>query len=182
MAQYYLFPCSSCDKDFEVDIKSAGMDVSCPFCEQKISLPGMRQIKTLPIAQQKETSSKAAGPSATKRFLFAAGLLVAVLGSLSGLCLSFYADSLATELKLEEKIEFGSAYVDTMTPGRLWETWDMMATKGLPDWQESQDVRYNKQAGYLKSIAYGLLALGGLGLLSLLASFFVRGKNQPAKP
>ena len=177
MAQNFLFRCSGCDKDFEVGVKSAGTDVNCPFCEQKNSLPGLRQIKALPAAQQESVVENTTGHSATKRFLFSGGLLVAVLGSLLGLALSYYADSLATELKVEEKIEFGSAYVDTMTPGRLWETWDRLAAKGLPDWQESQDVRYNKQAGYLKSIAYGLMGLGGLGLLSLLASFFVGGRK-----
>ena len=65
-----------------------------------------------------------------------------------------------------------------MTPGHLWEAWDLMETKGLPDWQESQDVRYNKQAGHLKSIAFGLMSFAGVGLLSLIASFFVGGSKS----
>lgn len=135
----------------------------------------MRQIRALPPADGATTTTN--GTSATARFLFSGGLLVAVLGTILGLALSSYADSLATELKVEEKIQFGSAYVDTMTPGRLWETWDMMASKGLPDWQETQDVRYNKQAGYLKAISYALIGLGGVGLLCLIASFLV-GRQQ----
>ena len=136
----------------------------------------MRQIRALPVATE-ATNQKSARGSEIKRFLFSAGLLVGVLGLLLGLALSYYADSLATELKLEEKIEFGNAFVDTIPPGHLWETWDTMTTKGLPDWQETQDVRYNKQAGHLKSIAYGLFGIGGLGLLSIIASFFFVGRK-----
>ena len=151
------------------------MEVNCPFCDQVINIPGMRQIRELPLVEEKASATSSGGD--LKRFLFSAGLLVGVLGLLTGLALSYYADSLATELRVEEKIEFGNAYVDTMTPGRLWETWDQMDTKGLPDWQESQDVRYNKQAGHLKSISYGLLGIGGMGLLTVLASFFLGSQN-----
>lgn len=176
MPKNYLFSCSSCEKNFRVSQRSAGMSAACPFCDHENVVPGMRQLRALPIAEEQVSFAKSGG-SDLKRFLFSAGLLVAVLGGILGLALSYYADMLSTELMLEEKIKYGNKFVDTMAPGHLWEAWDQMETKGLPDWQESQDVRYNKQAGHLKSIAYGLIGLGGLGLLSLLASFFVKGKG-----
>ena len=176
MAQNHLFSCTNCEKDFPVNDRSAGMPVSCPFCEHINNLPGMRQIRALPIAEGTPLK-KSRKESSAKRFLFSGGLLVAVIGGLLGIALSYYADSLATELRLEEKIDFGNQYVDDMTPGHLWEAWDAMATKGLPDWQETHDVRYNKQAGYLKSIAYGLFGICGIGLLSLLLSFVVGNKR-----
>lgn len=175
MPKNHLFSCSSCKKEFPVGQRSAGMNVDCPFCDHKNVIPGMRQLRALPVAEE-ETAGAKGGGSDLKRFLFSAGLLVAVLGGILGLALSYYADSLATESILEEQLEFGSQFIGTMTPGHLWEAWDQMELRGLPDWQETQDVRYNKQAGHLQSIAYGLFGLGGLGLLSLLASFFVRGK------
>ena len=148
------------------------MSVACPFCEQNNQLPGMRQLRQLPLADRLAVSAKGNGND-LRRFLFSAGLLVAVLAALLGFALSYYADSLATELMVEEKIDYGNKFIDTLSPGHLWESWDQMATEGLPDWQESRDVRYNKQAGHLKSIAYGLLGLSGLGLLSLIGSFLV---------
>ena len=176
MPQNYLFSCSECQKEFPVSTQSAGMKVNCPFCEHAITLPGLRQIQALPQVEKPSMTNKG-GASDLKRFLFSAGLLVAVLGAVLGLALSYYADSLATELMIEEKIEFGDKFITTLSPGHLWEAWDQMATDGLPDWQESQDVRYNKQAGHLKSISYGLIGLGGLGLLAVLSSFFFSGKK-----
>ena len=56
----------------------------------------------LPLADE-TAALRSAGGNELKRFLFSAGLLVAVAGALLGLALNVYADGLATELKVEEK-------------------------------------------------------------------------------
>lgn len=171
----YLFNCTDCEQQFEITEKQAGMEYACPFCEAKNVMPGMREIRRLPT---KEPTGAEKPPKLTKQgeagsWLFSGGLLVAVVAGLLGVALFSYAGRIAIDMQVDEKIEWGRTQVEGLKGGQLLDAWDSMA-QGLPDWSESVGVRYNKQSGHLKNIAYGLFGLSALGFLALVGSFFGR--------
>ena len=171
----HLFPCTGCEKSFEITEKNAGMAYACPFCEAENTIPGMRDIRKLPIKHESSTNK---APKLTSRneagsWLFSGGLLVAVIGGLLGIALLGYANSIRVDTRVEEQIEWRQTQIGELAGGQLWEVWDQMA-EGLPDWAETEGVRYNKQSGHLKNIAYGLFGISAIGALALIGSFFGR--------
>ena len=152
------------------------MATNCPFCGKLIELPGMREIRQLPVAGDPKDVSTGSSRNETVSWLFSGGLLVGVVAGLCGWALMAYADSLVTESILENQIEFGRSQLDLLPAGHLWDAWDSMTVIGLPDWEETTQVRYNKQAGHLRNIAFGLYGLSVIGGLSLIVSFFISRK------
>lgn len=175
MAQEFLFSCTSCEKDFPVTVKLAGMAYRCPLCDATNDLPGLRQLKQLPVHENAAIATTSRNEA--QSWLFSGGLLVAVIAGVCASALLWYANQLFSESLLDERIAFGRTQINTLTPGHLWDAWDGMTEDGLPDWQETFENRYNKQSGHLRNIAYGLFGLAGLGLLAMLGSFFFRGKR-----
>lgn len=175
MADLYLFSCSKCQQDIEISVRQAGTSQDCPFCEHAVNFPGMREIQQLPLSKNKNSAGNAnSSHSETRSWLFSGGLLVAVLAGVLGFALASYAKSIAIESTVTEKIAYGNSQIGSLPPGHLWDAWEGMTKEGLPDWQETRENRYNKQSGHLKNIAYGLYGVSGLGLISILASFFFR--------
>ncbi len=168
----YLFTCSSCEKQFEISEKQAGMDCNCPFCETANTIPGMRAVRQLPpkVADEHKQKQRAGSASnETGSWLFSGGLLVAVAAGLCGIALLSYANQLSGETKIDEQIEWGRTQLDDLPDGHLLDAWESLS-QGLPDWSESNTVRYNKQSAHLKNIAYGLFGLSALGLLAIIGS------------
>lgn len=177
MAQLYLFRCPSCEKDIEISEKLAGMTQNCPFCEIENSYPGMREIRRLPVAENQSSDSLAKPAfNETGSWLFSGGLLVAVMAGLLGFGVLYYANSLVAESPANLQIEFGNQQLDQLPAGHLWEVWDQMTGNGLPDWSETTINRYNKQADYLKWLAFALFGVSALGLVSLVSSFLMTRK------
>lgn len=172
---HHLFTCTSCEKQFEITEKNAGMAFACPFCEAENAIPGMRDIRKLPVKDDSTTSKppKLTARTETGSWLFSGGLLLAVLGGLLGAALFSYADGLAVDTQVDEQIEWGQTQIGGLKGGQLWDAWDALS-QGLPDWTETAGVRYNKQSGHLKNIAYGLFGISALGVLALIGSFFGR--------
>lgn len=177
MAELFLFSCTHCQKQIEISVRQAGNSQNCPFCESVNSLPGMREIRQLPASSRESDSAKSAANrsfSEARSWLFSGGLLVAVIAGLFGFALASYANSIAIESTVDEKIAYGNSRIGTLPPGQLWDAWDQMTESGLPDWQETRENRYNKQSGHLMNFAYGLYAFAGIGLFSMIISFFLR--------
>ncbi len=179
MAQEFHYVCSSCENNIPVTVKMAGMAINCPQCSTANELPGMREIKQLsPVSVDSPNNSALTGRNETRSWLFSGGLLLAVIAGASAWGLGWYANSLVTESKLDNQIEFGKSQIDLLPAGHLWDAWDGMTANGLPDWAETGQVRYNKQAGHLSNIAYALYGLSGFGVLAMISSFFLSRKPK----
>ena len=174
MPETYLLPCSHCQASIEITPKFAGQAVSCKACEESVQAPAMREIRQLPLVDEAKTEVRRGARSTSKSWLFSGGLLLAVVTAAIGFFLWNYASSLQTERTVERDIEFGHKLLDEATPGVVWDAWSSMSKTGLPDWKETKETRYNKQAGILKNFAYGLGGLSLLGLLLMISSFFIR--------
>ncbi len=171
MTGQFLFNCTQCGKPFRVSEQQAGMSLDCPICEIPNQLPGLRDIRLLPVIDS-PTGPKTQTRNETRSMLFAGGLLVAVLAAILAVALGRYAQSLTRESTAKQELELLMKQIEKASPGQLWNVWDALTARGLPDWQESSEVRYQKQSSYLKYISYTLYAVSALGGLAMLASFF----------
>ena len=52
----------------------------------------------------------------------------------------------------------------------------MFAKGPLPEWKETEEMGFNKQASYLKNIAYGFIGIAVLGFFALLSSLLMKDK------
>ena len=183
MAQLYLLPCGSCDRKIEIELKQAGSSVACPACQAEMIAPTMGGIKKLELSESSGimVNPKAGSPTGRhygiKQWLFAGGLLIVVLAAVSGFAIWFYADSLVTISNVDAQVNAANQNIPDLSPAEIWDSWDELTSTGpLPEWKEIESIGQNKQAAYLKSIAYGFMGLALIGLLALLSSFFIKDR------
>ena len=181
MAQLYLLPCGSCDNKIEIELKQAGSEVGCPSCQSKTAAPTMGGIKKLEHAESSgimidpKSNSTASRHIGLKQWLFSGGLVVLVLAAVAGFATWFYADSLVTISNIDQRVAAANQQIPTISPAQIWDSWDDLTSAGqLPEWKEIESIGHNKQAAYLKNIAYGFIGLAAVGLLLLLSSFVIK--------
>ncbi len=172
MPVHYLLPCPSCDYEFQLLPKQAGQPLVCPQCQATLDAPKLGTLKQLPTDGKNASVKPSAGRGGWKRSLFAIGLLMAVVGGILGVALYWYANSLFTDIQLEERIAYASEQIDQMSPAQLWDLWHQDSfEEGLGEWVEPRFAGLNKQSAILKNFAYGLLGIAALGVVTLLSSF-----------
>lgn len=181
MAQLYLLPCGSCDHEIEIELKQAGSSVTCPACQAETMAPTMGGIKKLELSESSgimvnpKEDSAAGRHYGMKQWLFTGGLLILVLAAVSGFAIWFYADSLVTISNLDAKVADANRNIPDLSPAEVWDAWDDLTSGGpLAEWKENVQMGQNKQAAYLKTMAYGFMGIALIGLLSLLSSFFIK--------
>lgn len=171
MTGHFLFNCAHCGKPFRVSEQQAGMSLDCPLCHIPNQLPGLRDIRMLPVIDS-SVSQRVEARNESKSILFAGGLLVTVVAAVLAISLGWYARGLRKESTARQELEMQLEQIEKLPPAQLWDVWDALTVRGLPDWQETSEVRYQKQSLYLQYISYSLYALSALGGLAILASFF----------
>ena len=176
MSLRYLLPCIRCENQLEVVPKQAGQELECPKCQQRVEAPKLGKMKLLETVSETATAKKtSASGGSLRNLLFVIGLLLAIVCGASGYFVNQYAESLIYDVDFEAVEKQFDEDVDGLTAGQLVELYEQMnIEKGLGEWYEPNFVRYNTQGGYLKTFAYGLLGLSGLGVLALLGSFLIR--------
>ena len=176
MTQQFWFECQHCRRSFAVSTQQAGMQMPCPLCEKINFLPLLSQMRQLPATEPVPFSGRSVN-SQSGWWLFSGGLLVGVLTALLAFPLLYYAKSLASESRIEEFLEMGRTEIEQLYSGELWNAWNYMTLEGLPDWQETTQVRLNKQSAYLSYVSYFMFCLSGVGFLAMIASLLVHRSN-----
>jgi len=140
----------------------------------------MREIKRLtPVSAGDDaiTARKSGlrSKSGARSRLFASSLAVAVLAGTAFGSLFYYARSLQTRWDVGQLVQEAAAQLNHLPPSQLLDIWDSMSSEeGLPDWQEAETTRYNKQGRILERISYGIGAVALIGLLGILTSLFLK--------
>ncbi|MEM7456052.1 MAG: hypothetical protein AAF456_17015 [Planctomycetota bacterium] len=176
MADTYLLPCPFCDANIEVTVRQSGQQTRCESCGETTDIPTMGAIKKLPLKEEPlaQVSSSRRGPSRTASSLFAAGLLLLVIGGAGGFYLMQRANSLIDDTDIEAVVLEQNQVFDDIQGFELWDTWDAAVREGLGEYQETDYVRNNAQGAILKNVAYSVFGLAGLGLLLIGGSFMFR--------
>jgi hypothetical protein len=138
----------------------------------------MREIKQLPLAKRGRSATPGPKPGARSRYgsrspLFAASLAVTVLAGAAFGGLFLYSQRLQTHWQVDQLVQEAVANLNVLPASELLDIWDTMSSEeGLPDWEEAETTKYNKQGRILEKIAYGIGAVALIGLLGALLSFF----------
>jgi hypothetical protein len=137
----------------------------------------MREIKQLTSAERGRSATPDPKQGTRSRYgarspLFAAGLAVAVLAGAAFGGLYVYSQRLQTHWQLDQLVQEAVSNLNKLPASELLDIWDTMSSEeGLPDWEEAETTKYNKQGRILEKIAYGLGAVALIGLLGALLSF-----------
>jgi hypothetical protein len=105
--------------------------------------------------------------------LFVAGLLLFLICGIGGGGLWYYGYQKLVPYDVEEFIEDTSQQIDELGINDLVGVYsEMPVDKGLGPWRERTYVSSDKQGKILIQISYGLMAVGAIGLLMVLAGLF----------
>ena len=173
MPSQYSLTCPKCQHQNAVTTTQAGQDIECAGCKESIQAPRLGQLKQLPAIDSPQRTSVKKSRSGGK--LFVLGMLLLIFGGGGGAGLFYYASGLLVDYnsKLDEAIVEVDGLVDDATLPQLAQLYESMPLEqGLPAWQELAYVSSNKQGIILRYIAFGLLTIGGVGLLMAIAGFF----------
>lgn len=179
MPSEFLYNCRHCQRSFVVYAKQAGVTVSCSHCESQNTLPTLRDLRELPEYSRTEAKLIKPQRNESKSWLFVIGFLLGVLAGIAAISLNRYAKQMTSDPHLEAIVQAGRAHVQDLPSGELWELWDLMTREGLPDWGETNQVRYNKQSTYLIYISYFLIGLSTIGFTLVAISLLAGRKKTP---
>ena len=177
MPPLYIFPCSNCDHKFELVAKQAGLELTCPQCQQALEAPMLGKMKRRELVSGTEPIKKPAKGTGRgwKNFLFAAGLATSIIAAAAGFGLSYYANTLDPRYEREAQLENFEYAVDNISPSQLVEFYqEMDVESGLGEWYEPNYVRYGKQVKYLRWGVPVMYGLAGLGFLVMIGSFILK--------
>lgn len=181
MSQRFLFPCPNCQVAFELVPKQAGQDLECASCGQACLAPKLGQIRQLETVGGDGTKAQAGSPEASrpanglKNLLFAGGLAIAILGGGAGYGLFRYAESKIEDFDVENEVADFEAFADSLSPAQVVQYFESLKVEeGLGEWREQTIIGENRQGMILRNIAFGIMGLGGAGLLSMLASLGIK--------
>ena len=173
MSSRYSLICPQCQHSNPVTTTQAGQELECAGCQQPIQAPRLGQLKLLPAidpAPSTATNSSSSGK------LFVLGMIMLIFGGGGGAGLYYYASGklFDYETKVEEKIvEIDNLIDNDASLIQLVQIYEEMPLEaGLPPWQEKAYVGSNKQGIILSYLSYGLLTIGGIGLICAIAGFF----------
>ena len=181
MAVRYSFECPQCHAPVELTTTQAGQEISCNGCESAFLAPKLGDIKKLPVVgggepeTGKRRASKAKSGSPVKGWLFAGGLLLAAIAGISGYLAQDYANDLHVPFDIEEVVAKELSSVDEMSPAEIYGIAVAACDEGFQ--LEYREVPYRTQnikAGIFQNVAWVCWAVGGIGLLMLLSSLFLK--------
>ena len=176
MADTYLLPCPHCNANNGVTVRQAGQQTDCENCGKTIDIPTMGALKQLSRKEEStpEATSIRRGSNRTASSLFAAGLLLLVIGGAGGFFTLQRANSMIDDTDIESLVLEQNEVFNDMNGFELWDTWDAAVREGLGEYQETDFVRNNAQGAILTKVAYGIFGLAGLGVLLIGGSFLFR--------
>lgn len=173
MSPRYSLNCPHCQHLNAVSTTQAGQDLECDGCQQTIQAPRLGQLKQLPVIETAAPAIAKKGGQGGK--LFVLGMLMLIFCGGGGAGLWYFASGKLSnyETVVEEEIQRVDSLVDeanVIDLAQIYETMPLEA--GLPAWQERPYVGQNKQGIILRNISYGLLTIGGIGLICAVIGFF----------
>ena len=111
--------------------------------------------------------------------MLATGLALAILCGVSGGALLRYASGLAPTMGPQEVIDQQNEEFDTISINQVYDNYvNLFAGRNMPEWEESEIKGKFVQSGHLRTIAWGLLGLAGLGLILAAASPLVKKRSR----
>lgn len=157
----YRLPCQRCGRALLIDVSQAGQQVGCD-CGEALEVPSLRAIRALEPAAEVQATSRRRSWDRGRGLLFAAGVVLAVLGSLiAGAAATGWLASSPPLSPTPQDIEAAVAVVDGLTAPQAWDLWSEMRSQGLGQYMEPPQSVYQ---AYLRHVR--LVFLVGAVLLA----------------
>lgn len=174
MSNLFQLPCPLCEAKNQISLRQSGQTIACTGCGKDVEAPKLGEIKKLPPVEIAQAKSKSV-MSAARKGIFTAGLALAVIFGGAGLGLHYYARSLHTPIDIQEHVQRTREEVRNLDVPQLYGLATALTnTDDLGDFSEPPFFKANKQSEILTWLAYGLYAVGGIGLAMLLGSFLMK--------
>jgi hypothetical protein len=134
------------------------------------------QLKLLPQAQRESGTTDSRGDgSMLRRWLFTVGLASAVFLGAAGVGIYQYAGSIQREIDTDGAVAAYESDIQGLTDAEVYQVAaGYQSDASIGEYYQPATIKSNKQGEILKSIAYGMLAIAGVGVLALISSFFVK--------
>lgn len=177
MAAQYAWKCPQCESAIELNATQAGQQLNCSACETLLTLPKLGVIKSLPVIGGVEASPARprSGSVPLKSWLFAGGLLLAVLGGVAGLAAQYRASEYRVEVDLDALLESEYALIDEQPPAQLYAiAVSAMDESFALEYSEPVYRTRNIKSGIIEKVAWICWGLAVAGVLMLLSSFAFR--------
>ncbi len=183
MSQQVSVPCPHCQAPQTVEFRQAGQELTCSACSKSFAAPKLRELKQLLPAEVQTAARRAnrSGQTPLRNWLFVLGLATAVLAGLGGYLVSQYAKTMIVDEAIAEKYTMDvQKDLDSYAPADLWVTWEtILANRVLPQWELAAARDLQQLGESLRLTGWGLYTLAGLGVLTLVGSFFLGGPKPP---
>lgn len=180
MAARYAYECPECHSTIELSTTQAGQDISCSNCSTVVTAPKLGIIKSLPSLNDSSSSKSKSGRasnsgSSIKSWLFAGGLLLAVLAGIGGAAAQYRANQFHVEVDIEKIIAEEHDLLDKAPPVEIFAIAASSCDESFT--LEYSEVPYrtlNIKGGIIQKVAWACFGVAGAGLLMLLSSLFLR--------
>lgn len=173
----YRLPCERCGEKLVIDVSQAGRQLVCR-CGATVEIPSLRAIRALEAASDLPDRPRRASWNRGRGIVFAAGLVVAVLGLLTAASAgtSWYT-ARAPSLPLPQEIEASLTDVDELNAPQAWEMWKGLRDQGLGPY-------YEPPHSLFKGAVQRVFAIFVVGLVALAAGITaaVLSMLLPRKP
>ncbi len=183
MSQMFSVPCPHCQYVLTIAAKHAGQQLLCPGCQKSFDAPKLRDLKASvpsPVTATKPHSD--ARPSLLKAGMFSLGLVLLIVGSISGYFLWQYAGELISPADEHQRaIAFGNTFADS-SPAEVWQFMEsVVANRELPPFEQAEWRTQDELGRFLRNVSYGLFGLAALGLVALIAGLVSMSRDRQGK-
>ncbi len=174
----YRFPCERCGEKLVIDVSQAGRQIVCR-CGAALEIPSLRAIRALEAATDDSVKPRRQSWNRGRGALFAAGLVIAVLGLLAAGAAGFgWLTSSAPPPPSPTDVAAALKSVDELSAPRAWDLWAEMRTNGLGQYSEHPQAAFS---AFLRRVRV-LFTVGALllaaGIAAATTSVFLPGKAK----
>ena len=181
MAQKYLLPCPNCSTNSEIETGHAGRTIECENCQHAIEVPTLRSIRSLELANGGASDTTRRERSKPVSALFSLGLGLAVFAGLAGGITYYTANQLVTgpdQEEVDQVLQQNFERVDQLNAAALWDVWENQTQEPPGEWLPSEFADNRIKAKIRKTVGNVLFVFAGIGLITMIASFFRRGSES----
>lgn len=179
----YALPCS-CGHVLEVSPGQAGDRLTCPECQQQVSIPLLRDLRQLPRVEQPAASrggsADPVGGSFATRLLFGLSGFVALAAAGFATFALFSAMAVEVGSDTEQHVEHDREMLINSSPAAMVESWTEITKTPMA---ERMPYRYQqeafKKAGWQRRMISGY-SVAGLAILVAVALAFYDRRKSPS--
>lgn len=184
MAARYAYECPQCHSTIELSTTQAGQNLKCHKCSAEITAPKLGVIKSLPPVGGVATKSaskagslpKSDSGSPLRSWLFAGGLLLAVIAGIGGAAAQYRANQFyVEEVNIDEVIKREHEKIDKAPASEIYALVASSTDESFRlEYSEAGYRTANIKRGIMQWVAGAAFGVAGIGCLMLLFSFFLK--------